>query len=231
MSAIDAVVLVAMPDEEAPFLALASEVGPEHAAGVGRTVTLAGRRVLLVRTGIGLVNAAAALAVVLRAHDGVPLVISAGTAGGLGSGVRVGDVVVGSDYLNTDADARAFGYAFGQTPRMPAAYPVSADLLAAFDDLPPGLPMLHRGLLVSSDGFVGAERAAWMLGEVPSALAADMESAALAQVAHTRGVPFVSVRGVSDLCGPASQDDFLTHVDDAAERSAAVVLAVLPRLS
>jgi adenosylhomocysteine nucleosidase len=37
-------------------------------------------------------------------------------------------------------------------------------------------------------------------------------------------VPFVSVRGISDLCAPGQ---FEAHVDDAADRSAVVVLALL----
>jgi adenosylhomocysteine nucleosidase len=57
-----------------------------------------------------------------------------------------------------------------------------------------------------------------------------METTALAQVAHVHGVPFLAVRGISDLCGPAGADDFLPPVAAAAERSAAVVLGVLARV-
>ena len=41
------------------------------------------------------------------------------------------------------------------------------------------------------------------------------------------GLPFVSVRGVSDLCGPQAGEDFHIGADVAAARSAAVVLALL----
>ena len=58
-------------------------------------------------------------------------------------------------------------------------------------------------------------------------LATDMESSAIAQTCHVFGAPFLSIRGISDLCGPASDADFLTHVDDAAERSTEVVTAVI----
>ena len=43
------------------------------------------------------------------------------------------------------------------------------------------------------------------------------------------GVPFVSVRGVSDLCGPRAGQDFHIGAEEAAARSAAVVLALLNR--
>ena len=52
------------------------------------------------------------------------------------------------------------------------------------------------------------------------ALATDMEPAVLAHTCHLYDVPFRSVRGISDLCGPHADKDFKTHVDDAADRSA-----------
>ena len=61
-----------------------------------------------------------------RSPSSPRVLVSAGSAGGLGVGVRVGDVVVGSSYVLADADARAFGYVLGQVPGMPASYPADA---------------------------------------------------------------------------------------------------------
>lgn len=225
-----AVVLVAMEDEAAPFLDLASEVGePERVGGAEhRHVTLAGRPVVLVRTGIGFVNATAAgTAAILRHGADVPL-ISAGSAGGLGKHVAVGDVVLGSRLVNADADARAFGYALGQVPGMPEAYDAAPRLaeavrqtVSAVDD-----QVLREGTIGSGEKFVTADLALRLRADFPDMLAVDMESAALAQLCHTFGADFVSVRGVSDLCAPDGTE-FLTHVDDAALRSARVVAAVV----
>jgi len=38
------------------------------------------------------------------------------------------------------------------------------------------------------------------------------------------------VRGISDLCSPVEAGEFLTHVDDAADRSAAIVESLLASL-
>lgn len=227
---VDAVVVVAMTDEAAPFLARASQVGePTTVAGAEhRRIVLADRAVLLVRSGIGLVNAASAASVAL-ASSSASVLVSAGSAGGLGVGVRVGDVVVGSSSVLADADARAFGYELGQVPGMPAAYPADRGLASAAsaprDDL-----RVHAGLTISGDSFIDAERVARVREAYPGALATDMESAALAQTAHLFGVRFVSVRGISDLCSPIEAGEFLTHVDDAADRSAAVVESLLASL-
>jgi adenosylhomocysteine nucleosidase len=230
-----AIIVAAMDDELAPFLERATDLGEPFATGnsIHRGARLAGHDVMLVTSGIGLVNAASAtVAAILSAGGARPMVLSAGSAGGLGSEVRVGDVVVGSEYINLDADARVFGYVLGQVPRMPASYSPRAAELAilqrahASEALLAG-SRLHVGLMVSSYSFVTPERARVILESFPASQATDMESVAIAQVAHSHGLSFMSVRGISDLCSPGEHD---THVDDAAARSAAVVEAVLPAL-
>lgn len=235
-----AIVLTAMPDEARPFLEAA---GLDPAATPGETLgpagsarrhrlTLAGRDVVLVRTGIGQVNAATALVRAL-VDDPDAVVVSAGSAGGLAQGVHVGDVVVGTAYSYASADATAFGYELGQVPGMPVSYTGAPDLLAACTDVVPELADLtvRTGPMLSGDSFITAANVDVVRERFPDALATDMETTALAQAAFSAGVPFVSVRGISDLCGPAGADDFLTHVDDAADRSARVVLAALDRLA
>lgn len=261
-----AIVIVAMDDEAAPFIERATAVGEPRSVGnaVIREITFAGHPVLLVRSGIGLVNAAgAATAAILATSAGssspAPLVISAGTAGGVGESVAVGDVVIGSTYINIDADARAFGYELGQVPGMPPSYTASDEHVDALadgswmpdlsvanppaDPVAPGLAAsgtspgpvpvpstIHVGLIVSSYSFVSEPRALVIREQFSGALATDMESVAIAQTSFVHDRPFLSVRGISDLCGPVADADFLTHVDDAADRSALVVSAVLQRL-
>jgi len=229
-----AIIITAMDDELAPFVQRATEVGEPTRSGnsTQRRAKLNGHEVLLVTSGIGLVNASSAAVAAILGSEGSPVIISAGSAGGLGAEVKVGDVVVGSEYINADADARAFGYVRGQVPQMPASYsPREAELAIlqqthATDALFEGA-QLHVGLMVSGYSFVTPEKASLILEAFPGSQSTDMESSALAQVAHSHGLSFVSVRGISDLCGA---QDFLTHVDDAADRSAAVVEAILPAL-
>ena len=229
-----AIIIAAMDDELAPFLTLATNVGEPVTVGnsVQRTATLNAIDVLLVTSGIGLVNASSAAVAAILGSAATPMMISAGSAGGLGAEVKVGDVVVGSEYVNVDADARAFGYVLGQVPRMPASYsPREAELeileqTHATEALFEG-SQLHVGLMVSGYSFVTPEKAERILAAFPASLATDMESVAIAQVSYSHGLPFMSVRAISDLCGP---EEFLTHIDDAAERSAAVVTALLPAL-
>ena len=242
-----AVVLVAMDDEAAPFLDLATEQVPGSSAKpsaspttpperVGRAehrhLTLAGRPVVLVRTGIGSVNASAAGAsAILRYGADVPL-ISAGSAGGLAQGIAVGDVVLGTRLVNADADARAFGYVLGQVPGMPQAYDAAPRLTEAARKaaVAVGAQALREGTVGSSEKFATTDVALGLRTNFPDMLAIDMESAALAQLCHSFGTDFVSVRAVSDLCAPDGTE-FLTHIDDAAQRSARVVTAMIGLLA
>ncbi|MBO0610919.1 5'-methylthioadenosine/S-adenosylhomocysteine nucleosidase [Myceligenerans salitolerans] len=253
--AVDAVVIVAMADEAAPFLDLAgvprgdtpqtatvsddedglslSDGAPAPGALVvgaaeHQLVTLGGRRVALVRSGIGFVNASDAAVGALLTYGVVP-VVSAGSAGGLARSVKVGDVVVGRTCLNTGADATAFGYRLGQVPGMPAVYTADHGLLEAVENAVGHEQNLVAGTIGSSEKFVTAEPAEALRETFDQVLAVDMESAAIAQTCHNHGAPFVSVRAVSDLCAPDGTE-FLTHVDDAALRSARVVEAALTRL-
>lgn len=229
-----AVVLVAMDDEAAPLLDLASEVGEPERVGRAehRHVTLAGQPVVLVRSGIGFVNSTAAgTSAILRHGVDVPL-ISAGSAGGLGKDVAVGDVVLGSRLVNADADARAFGYALGQVPGMPEAYDAAPRLADAVRQAAATVTgqVLREGTIGSGEKFATADLALRLRADFPDMLAIDMESAALAQLCHNFGTDFVSVRAVSDLCAPDGTE-FLTHVDDAALRSAQVVAAAVGLLA
>jgi adenosylhomocysteine nucleosidase len=221
------VVVVAMDEEAQPFVARAESQGPDEVVGGARVraLRLAGRDVLLVTAGIGLVNAAAAGAVV--ASGSTPLaIVSAGSAGGLGGQVGVGDVVVGASYAYARADARAFGYVMGQVPGMPATFAADQRLVEAAR-ASAGAHTVHVGEVVSGDTFVDGPLVDEVRRDFPGALATDMESTALAHTAHLFGVPFVSVRGVSDLCGAT---EFHQHVDDAADRAADVVVALLAAL-
>lgn len=220
-------VFVAMDEEAQPFVARAQSQGSDEVVGGARVraLRIADRDVLLVTAGIGLVNAAAAGAVVASGL-GPAAFVSAGSAGGLGADVRVGDVVVGASYAYARADARAFGYVIGQVPGMPATFAADHRLVDAAQ-ASAGPHTVHVGEVVSGDTFVDGPLVDEVRRDFPGVLATDMESTAFAHTAHLFGVPFVAVRGISDLCGAA---EFTEHVDDAADRAADVVVGMLRTL-
>ena len=98
-------ILSALPEEQSSLVALLQ--APQrrvHAGRVFGTGMLHGKSVVLALSGIGKV-AAATTATALIERFGVARIVFTGVAGGVGDGVRVGDVVVAQDYVQHDMDA------------------------------------------------------------------------------------------------------------------------------
>ncbi len=241
---VSALVVTAMPEEAQPFLEarpLADGAAPVLLPGAAQAWSLqlhddAPGELVLVHCGIGLVAAASALATALT-QVAPQVVVSAGTTGGLGRQVEVGDVCASTSLAYADVDATAFGYAIGQTPGQPETFPGDSTLVAgavgaggqALTGATPtsGGARVHAGQMLAGGSFVTATGVDRVRERFPQAVSTDMESTALAQVAHAAGIPFASIRGVSDLCGPQAGQDFHIGAGEAASRSAAVVLAAL----
>ena len=78
---------------------------------------LNGKEVVIVRSGIGKVNAAICTQILVDDYK-VSAVINTGIAGSLRSEINIGDIVLSTDALEHDMEATAFGYPVGQIPRM-----------------------------------------------------------------------------------------------------------------
>ncbi len=180
--------------------------------------------ILIMRTGIGLVATANALGWAM-ARFTPKVVLSTGSAGGLAPDIKVGDVVVGTEYAYGNADATAFGYTRGQVPGQPPRFTGATELLehCTLD--------LRMGLMLAGDSFITAKNIGPMREDFPDALTTDMETTAAAQVCKAWDVPFISIRCVSDLCGPSADEDYHMELDHASEASARAAIDVLTYLA
>ena len=103
------IIQVAMDEELAPFLKVTEELQPSFTEGAAvfhpRYLQVGEDQVplLLVRSKIGLVNAASAVTEAISYSSNCLGVISAGTAGGLARVINVGDVLIGQNYTYTKA--------------------------------------------------------------------------------------------------------------------------------
>ena len=198
---------------------------------------LDGHDVILVRCGIGKVAAATTTAVLLDAFDACALLFT-GVAGGLGEGVRVGDIVVATTLLQHDMNAEPLfprwevpltGRArFDADPTWTARLARASRTLAAADTHAVAAT-IHQGLVLSGDRFVATRAESDQLRALlPDALAVEMEGAAVAQVCHDFGRPFGVVRSISDRADAAAHGDFQRFVCDvAAPYSRDIVRAAL----
>ena len=228
----------AMHEEIAALRPCLADLRSERRAGrdfhLGR---LDGHDVILVRCGIGKVAAAITAAVLLDAFDASALLFT-GVAGGLGEGVRVGDIVVATTLLQHDMNAEPL-FPRWEVPltgraRFDADAAWSARLAQASRALAAGdahavAATIHEGLVVSGDRFVATHAESDQLRALlPDALAVEMEGAAVAQVCHDFARPFAVVRTISDRADDAAHGDFQRFVRDvAAPYSRDIVRAAL----
>lgn len=235
-----AAVLDLLPDERKTVV-----VGREFWVG-----HLHGHEVVAVLSRIGKVAAATTATLLIERFQASRIVFT-GVAGGLGEGVRVGDVVVARQFAQHDMDAsplfpRHEVPLYGLT-RFATDAALSDELARAaaamLADAPRTLgedtvrefnlhsPALHQGLVLSGDRFVAtATESDALRRDWPDALAVEMEGAAIAQVCFDAGVPFAAVRTVSDRADDAAHVDFVRFIRAVASRySAALIDAWLRR--
>ena len=208
-------VLTAMQKEHDAIGVLLSDVRTEtHGRFTYTCGRLASSAVVLRQCGIGKVNAAVGTAELIRTYH-PSAVISTGVAGGLTEGVGVMETVVSSCLVQHDFDLTPLGAPRGQIDDLPRFFEADARLLSKVP------ANTHIGLIASGDQFIATpQQREEILTHFPEALAADMESAAIAQACYLYGVPFISFRTLSDAPGAESHTLQYEHFwETLAERS------------
>lgn len=193
--------------------------------------TISGVPVVLVESGIGKVQMGMTAAVMLSQFK-PDIVINTGSAGGIGEGLAVGDVVLSTAVAYHDVDATAFGYLLGQLPQQPQKFVADAALVKAIAAAAQQVGLTTRtGLIVSGDEFVASQSRITAIKAIyPDALAAEMEGAAIGQVATQFHVPFVVIRAMSDVGDENASVSFDDFIIDAGKRSAQMLLTYIDSL-
>ncbi|KRL21568.1 MTA SAH nucleosidase [Lentilactobacillus kisonensis DSM 19906 = JCM 15041] len=183
------------------------------------------QKLVIVKSGIGKVQAGITAAILID-HFKVDSVINSGSAGGIGEGLSIGDVVVSSETAYHDVDVTAAGYEMGQLPNFPARFPADRQLadkiLQAAKD---NNVVTHRGLVVSGDQFVADPKViAEIKKNFPDALCSEMEGAAVGQVAYENDVPYVVIRAMSDVGDENANVNFDQFIVSAGKQSGQMLI-------
>jgi adenosylhomocysteine nucleosidase len=239
-------IMSALLDEQRGLL---EQLGnPQRVKRAGRTFWCGqwcGHQVVLVLTKVGKVAAATTTTTLIEAF-GVDRVVFTGVAGGVGAGVKVGDVVVADAFIQHDMDSSPL-FARYEIPlygcaTMACDVTLTALLLEAsrnglagvgsnfHRETPLSPPNVHSGLIASGDKFLAsAQEVTQVLDGLRSAghdaLAVEMEGAAVAQVCRDYGVPFAAVRTISDRADDAAHMDFSGFVTQVASPYALAIVS------
>lgn len=226
-------IICAMPEEIKELTARLSDKQVETIGGKDYLQgKISNQQVVLVESGIGKVEAGITTEHLITDFN-VDVVINSGSAGGIGQGLHVGDVVISSETAYHDVDARAFDYVYGQLPGKQPRFKASEKWGRALETAGEQTGLnIKRGLIVSGDQFIASQDAIdQILHYFPEALSSEMEGAAVGQVATDHDVPYVVVRAMSDTGNEDAGVSFDEFIIESGKRSANMLLQLFADLN
>lgn len=189
-----------------------------------------GQPVIVVRSGIGKVNAAICTQILCDVF-GAEAIINTGVAGSLKNEINIGDIVLSEDALQHDMDATGFGYEPGVIPRMEdSVFKGDEELIALAEkvckEVNPEI-QVFRGRVVSGDQFISDRAVKERLIQLFEGYCTEMEGAAIAQAAWLNQVPFVVIRAISDKADGSAEMDYGEFEMKAIEHTVHLVTGML----
>ena len=227
-------IIGAMDEEVSRIKEVMEEVTIETKAGMEfNKGKLAGREAVVVRCGIGKVNAGICTQILVDCYQ-ADILINTGIAGSLQAKIDIGDIVLSRDVLQHDMDATGFGYPVGVIPRMEnSVFKADEKLISiaesACEKVNPKIGV-HIGRVVSGDQFISDKQKKKWLIEKFNGDCCEMEGAAIAQAAYLNQVPFLIVRAISDKADDSATMDYSEFEAKAITHSVNLILEIAGNL-
>lgn len=195
---------------------------------------LHGQEIILLRSGIGKVNAGVQVNEIIRVFQ-PDYLINSGVAGGIGSTLNVADIVVSTQCVYHDVWCGEGEW--GQVQGFPLFFNSSEVLVQKLKEIEAKRQGAENkmvfGLICTGDQFIADE--ALLKGiknRYPEGQAVDMESAAMAQVCHLHNTPFLSLRIISDTPGMNSDNtsQYMDFFGEAPKKTFAILKELIATL-
>ncbi len=193
---------------------------------------LRGRDAVVVRSGIGKVNAGMC-SQILADRFQISAIINTGIAGSLRNEINIGDIVVSTDAVQHDMDASGFGYKKGQIPRVDTlAFEADKELielaLSCNREVNPEI-QTFTGRVLSGDQFISdKEKKEWLIDTFGGSCT-EMEGAAIAQAAYLNHIPYLVIRAISDKADDSAGMDYAVFEEQAIRHSVKLLLEMAAR--
>ena len=184
--------------------------------------TIKGKAVVVVRSGIGKVNAGLCSQILVDRYH-VSGIINTGIAGSLRNEVNVGDIVLATDAVQ-----------HGEIPQMGIKeFPADAHLReVAVKCCQRANPDIQTfcGRVASGDQFINSREKKNWIRDTFDAYCTEMEGAAIAQAAYLNQIPYLIVRAISDKADDSANVDYSEFEAKAVEHSVRLMAAMLEEL-
>ncbi|MFL5729525.1 MAG: 5'-methylthioadenosine/adenosylhomocysteine nucleosidase [Cytophagaceae bacterium] len=197
--------------------------------------------------------ASSVTAAVMIEHFKIDRLIVAGVAGSLKSHLKLGDIVVASESIQHDLDARPLFPQF-EAPLLEKGFfvceqsLVNNSILGCEDFLKEdfrrdihqedirtfGLhqPRVYTGQICCGDQFIRLKSQLQKIHEeLPDALCVEMECGAVGQICYEYNIPYVVVRTISDSADEEAHVDFSQYIERVAKHyTLGIIKKILARL-
>ena len=186
------------------------------------------KQVVVARCGVGKVFAAmCAEAMIIKYSPS--LIVNTGVGGALAHGLQSADMVIADKLCQHDMDTSFLGDPVGLISGINVIY-FETDKKAV-NILKESCEKLFLrsfvGTVASGDKFIASVEQKREIVKNFSAIACEMEGAAIAQTAYVNQVPFVVIRAISDSADGNASMDYSTFMPIAAKSSAALTLELV----
>ena len=163
------------------------------------------KEIILVKCGVGKINATRATQILIDKFD-VEFVINYGTAGGREKSLSYGDIVVAISCVQADADCTVFGLPKGKFEKNDELYVVSDhSIISYIKNITKEIVRANNKIVFANiatfDQFIIDEDFNRKLKEEFNVVCADMESVAVAITCKACKIPYVVIRGISNILG------------------------------
>lgn len=194
---------------------------------------LSDKDVVVVRSGIGKVNAAICAQILADIYH-VDAIINTGIAGSLNADINIGDIVLSEDALQHDVDAVAFGYDVSVIPRMETSlFRADQRLIdiakSACEDNIKDINV-YVGRIVSGDQFISDKDKKDYLIKTFNGDCTEMEGAAIAHAAYLNNIPFLIIRAISDKADDSAHMDYPEFEKKAINNSVILLKAMIEKM-
>lgn len=191
---------------------------------------LAEKEVVIVRSGIGKVNAGICAQILVDIFN-VSAIINTGIAGSLRTEINIGDIVLSKDALQHDVDAVNFGYDLGVIPQMKeSTFKADEKLIELANKCCENVCKdinTHIGRVVTGDQFISDKaKKNWIIDNFKG-YCTEMEGAAIAQAAYLNNIPFLIIRAISDKADDSATMDYPTFEAMAIKNSVNLIKEII----
>ena len=196
--------------------------------------TITGKEVVVVRYGIGKVNAGICSQILVDRYQ-VEGIINTGIAGSLRNEINIGDIVLATVAVQHDVDATGFGYPLGEIPQMGIKeFPADEKLRALAEECSkkanPDI-QVFTGRVVSGDQFIMSREKKNWIKEQFDGCCTEMEGAAIAHGAWRNEIPFLIIRAISDKADDSANMTMDEFEPLAIRHTVNLLMELLPQMS